>query len=119
MIICFARVPGLRGERIFTNDKSLTNVYFHLLTDIMTDNMSSSTAEEISHISFEDRLNSITSQQLKEAGITLEKGKLKWSDDYKSFQSFIESTFKLKGTWSAPSGHLKLFTADSEGINIR
>jgi hypothetical protein len=45
----------------------------------------------------------VTSLQLKEAGITVENGKLKWSNDYESLQSFIESTFKLKGKWSRMS----------------
>ena len=41
------------------------------------------------------------------------------SNDFQSLQRFVESTFKLKGTWSSPSGHLKLFNEDAENIIIR
>ncbi|CAB4045292.1 Hypothetical predicted protein, partial [Paramuricea clavata] len=36
-----------------------------------------------------------------------------------NLQSFIESTFKLKGKWSSPGGHLKSFKNASESVIIR
>ena len=64
-------------------------------------------------------LQTMPLKQLKEAGITVKKGKLKWSDDYESLHSFIESTFKLKGKWPSPGEHLKSFKNASESVIIR
>ena len=75
--------------------------------------------DEYPDLPFEECLERISPQQLTEAGITFDKGKLKCSNDFQSLQHFVESTFKLKGTWSSPSGHLKLFNEDAENIIIR
>ena len=71
---------------------------------------SSSAAEEIAY--------NITSLQLKEAALLLKKESLNGAMAM-NLQSSIESTFKLKGKWSSPGGHLKSFKNASESVIIK
>lgn len=47
------------------------------------------------------------------------KGKLKWMKSLESLQHLVATSLQLKGHWSAPSGHLKLFKETSGSITIR
>jgi hypothetical protein len=51
--------------------------------------------------------------------LVVENGKLKWNGSFEGLKDFVETTLGLKGKWSSPGGHLKLFREASESIVIR
>ena len=85
----------------------------------MADSTCSATAEENVNILSDDRLNNIKKLQFDDKLFIVKKGKLKWMKSLESLQNFVATSLQLKGHWSAPSGHLKLFKETSGSITIR
>ncbi|CAB3985758.1 Hypothetical predicted protein [Paramuricea clavata] len=85
----------------------------------MADNMSNCAAEENVNISSDDFLNNLAKLQLDNKSITFEKGKLKWMRSFDCLKNFVETSLQLKGQWSSPGGHLKLFKETSGSAIIR
>ena len=85
----------------------------------MADSTCSATAEENVNILSDDRLNNIKKLPFDDKSFIVEKGKLEWMKSLESLQNFVATSLQLKGHWSAPSGHLKLFKETSGSITIR
>ena len=71
------------------------------------------------NITSDDLLNNLVKLQLDSKLITVEKGKLKWMKSFESLKQFVATSLSLKGQWSSPSGHLKLFKDTSGSVTIR
>ena len=78
--------------------------------------MSNSVVEENVNISSEGLLNNLAKLQLDNKSITVEKGKLKWMKSFESLKKIVETSSQLKGQWSLPGGHLKLFKETSGSV---
>ena len=85
----------------------------------MADESSLAVAILNSSTSVQDCLTSLSSMQISDKAITFANGKFKWIDSFESLKLFVETTLKLTGKWSSPSGHLKLFNEASDEVVIR
>ena len=70
-------------------------------------------------ISVVDCLNNLNTSQLRDKPIALVNGKLKWYGNFESLKYFVETTLNLKGRWSSPGGHLRLFSDASDSVVVR
>ncbi len=79
-------------------------------TSNMADNTVNSAADNSICISVVDCLNNLNTSQLRDKPIAFVNGKLKWYGNFESLKIFVETTLNLKGKWSSPGSHLRLFS---------
>ena len=80
--------------------------------DSMAKEISHTVAISNSYTSVPDCLSSLSSIQFNDKDITFTNGKF-------SFKFFVQTTLKLTGKWTSPSGYLKSFTEASNEVVIR
>ena len=95
----------MRGRKYFTSN--------------MADNTVNSAADNSICISVVDCLNNLNTSQLRDKPIAFVNGKLKWYGNFESLKIFVETTLNLKGKWSSPGGHLRLFSDHSDSVVVR
>ncbi|CAB4013704.1 Hypothetical predicted protein [Paramuricea clavata] len=84
-----------------------------------TDNASRSQPDKNSTNTTDYWMNSVNITLSIPPDLTLEKGKLKWLNNFEDLKLFVKTTLQIEGTWSSPGGYLKAFSEDPESVLIR